>query len=482
MTRRLRILAAITIFATVALVAAGPAASRRPSALAADPPPANDNFRNSISTNVGAQSPRATFVATTENATLEAGEPRPCGNIGATVWYQFSLSSRSKIAIDTAGSDFDTVLAVYDAPADLYPSPPGTLTPAQCNDNYIGLQSRLDVVVEAWTPYWLQVGGASGATGSLMLNIACDPACAPENDDIAQATYPGLPNREIVHTDAATTEPGEPSPCGQIGRTVWYVVWAPATSTIAVDATGSDYQTVVAAYTGTEDPAGFLPVRNVACSPKRIEFAVTAGTAYLVQVGGRDGAAGELHVTFDCAPTPCPPPGDSKADAQLLGGDTILEVDTSGATVEPGEPLNCGIVGATVWYHVQAAPTLRIRLSAADSDYPVAMAAYRWATLSPPGGVTFAQCGDPTQPSTMELGPDPVFLEYLVQIGSTRGRGGSLRLRAECISGGPCANGDQPAFEPTIISTEPITGGPGYRSAPIAGPDTGSGGYLPGAR
>ena len=448
--------------------------------------PENDNFSDATSAYIDARVSSTTLMTSTEHATLEAGEPSPCGNIGATVWYQVVPQTKSDITIDTAGSDFDTVLAVYGLPSEIYPSPPGTLTASQCNNDAIGRQSRLTVhTTGAYAPIYVQVGGADGATGALVLNVACDPACAPANDDIINAWGAGAPWSDMTQTDAATTEPGEPRPCGNIGRTVWYMVGMGVNATLAVDTGGSTFDTVVAVYTVNAGPSGYTPARNIGCSVSsattkaRAEFAAEANQTYLVQLGGRDGAAGELNVSIMCTPAACPPPGDSMEDAQILGGDTTLEIDTSGATVEPGETLNCGIVGATVWYHVQAAATLRIRLSAVDSNYPVAFAAYRWTTLSPPGGVAFAGCGDPAQPSTIELGPDPVFLEYLVQIGSTSGKGGALRLRAECISGGPCAHGDQ---LPTTDSPEPITDALGSGSGIIAGPDTGSGGYLPGAR
>ena len=120
-------------------------------------------------------------VRDTTAATLEQGEQRPCGDIGATVWYEFvSPPLDVALSVDTAGSDFNTVLAVYTLTA-IVPSPPGGLTLISCVDDAGGPLARLQFAAKANTTYYIQAGGAAGATGLLKIALDCTPACPPPN-------------------------------------------------------------------------------------------------------------------------------------------------------------------------------------------------------------------------------------------------------------------------------------------------------------
>ncbi|MFA5895330.1 MAG: hypothetical protein WC985_00285 [Thermoplasmata archaeon] len=125
-------------------------------------PAANNNFANQI----GITSPSSRIVTTT-GATLETGEPRPCGAIGATVWYSFTAGASGTAVIDTVGgsTNYDTVLAAYTG------SSLGGLTNKACNDDYSGLQSRISFSCTAGTTYRIQLGGYNGATGRATLDI-----------------------------------------------------------------------------------------------------------------------------------------------------------------------------------------------------------------------------------------------------------------------------------------------------------------------
>ncbi len=447
--------------------------------------PDNDNYQNLMEAHVGATEPRQTLTVSTANATLEPGEPRPCGNIGATVWFHLWTESTAKISIDTVGSDFHTVLAIYGPNPAIFPSPPGGLSAADCTD---APGSRLALDAQAFSSYWFQVGGANAATGQLTLNLACDPACPPLNDDINQAPDPILPLDEISHTEAATTEPSESRPCGNVGRTIWYEIVLAGDGNVAVDTAGSSFETVVAAYTRDVVDGNRVPVRNVGCSagasatPARLEFVASASTPYLIQVGGLNGAAGELHVSVTCEPASCPPQNDAMQNPGLLYSGLNEVVDTSGATVEAGEPRGCGDVSATVWYIIPASQGGRMRVSAADSDYPTVAAVYRFQFNGPSvSGLALLGCGTPDQPSIVDfdMAPDANYGDYVVQIGSLSGRGGTLRLRADCIRS--CATLDQPT-----PAQRPASSDAGVANSTGGGiitlPNTGSGGYLPGAR
>ena len=127
------------------------------------PPPPNDDFVDAYI----APDPREYADAQlTTGATTELSEPSPCGDIGSTVWYSFTPSSTETLTMNTFGSGFDTVLALYTGPS------VGSLALVRCNDDFGGgLQSQVRFSVAAGTTYHIQVGGFNGAGGSLTLNL-----------------------------------------------------------------------------------------------------------------------------------------------------------------------------------------------------------------------------------------------------------------------------------------------------------------------
>jgi hypothetical protein len=125
-------------------------------------PPDNDNFTAAKGVTL-----KVTSNADTDGATVEVNEPAPSCMTGAgkTVWYKFKPTINRKVVATTAGSDFDTVLAVYTGPALT------ALTQVRCNNNYgLTQTSRTKLPVVAGTTYWFQVGAAD-AGGSLVFKI-----------------------------------------------------------------------------------------------------------------------------------------------------------------------------------------------------------------------------------------------------------------------------------------------------------------------
>jgi hypothetical protein len=102
------------------------------------------------------------------NTTSEAQEPDPLRARNArTVWIAWTAPTTGQAVVDTVGSDFDTVLAVYTG---------GTLSTLNlmgANDDFRGLQSQVSFNAAAGTTYQIQVAGFSseGNVGNIVLNI-----------------------------------------------------------------------------------------------------------------------------------------------------------------------------------------------------------------------------------------------------------------------------------------------------------------------
>jgi hypothetical protein len=86
---------------------------------------------------------------------------------GFTAWWTF-VGTGGPVTIDTAGSNFDTVLGVYTGS-------PGSFTQVACVDDVsdptFSLQSRVTIDTVAGVTYYVQAGGFGGSTGRLQLVV-----------------------------------------------------------------------------------------------------------------------------------------------------------------------------------------------------------------------------------------------------------------------------------------------------------------------
>ena len=111
-----------------------------------------------------------TQIFSTAGATVDPGEPVHCGlGGGHSTWFVYQAETNGTLRIDTEGSSFDTVLAVYIGPGDSY----STLTNVAC-DNNSGSNGLTSVVLFQATQgvtYYIAVDGVGSATGTVKLHI-----------------------------------------------------------------------------------------------------------------------------------------------------------------------------------------------------------------------------------------------------------------------------------------------------------------------
>ena len=138
--------------------------------------PANDYFASRIVLSGSS----LTTGGTNAKATREAGEPRHAGNAGGrSVWWTWTAPASGTATIDTAGSNFDTLLAVYNGTS------VSALTAVAANDDAGGgtLSSKVTFSAVAGRQYQIAVDGYGGASGSiaLRLNLPATMAAASTN-------------------------------------------------------------------------------------------------------------------------------------------------------------------------------------------------------------------------------------------------------------------------------------------------------------
>lgn len=466
--------AALLLAALAALLHDVPPAPAHASQSAA--PPQNDNRASALPL-VPMMMPEVDERSTAA-ATLEPGEPRPCGNIGKTVWYAGGASEQRTFTVDTSGSSFDTVVAVYRVdPA--APSDVSRLTEVACSDHPGTAGEVVSFGVSPGGMYAVQVGGHNGAGGTLRLRADCDPAgCPPPNDGLAHAQDLSAPWTLFgafgTETHGATLEPGEPQPCGAIGKTTWYVV-AGSGVRLRFDAQ-ADFPVVTALYEGPPGATSFAQLTHVMCSTAvgptaELVWDAQPGHVYYMQAGGDNDTGGNLTINGECALSCAPPANDAMANAGYLGADSA-DTNLVGTALEPGEPQPCGPISNSIWYFV---PSLGqdVHVTATGSGgFQVVLAAY---TIDPskgplPGSLQPAGCGG----NFLDLGPVDPSMGYWLQVSGAGGVAGPVHI---AVARGEASTA---ISTPTVIPNGyPPNGFPDGRVRP---PNTGSGGYLPGAR
>src|SRR6185369_13369771 len=184
------------------------------------------------------------------------------------------------VVVDTVGSNFDTLLAVYRGTSVT------ALTAVASNDDIVSgnLQSRVTFTPVAGTTYRIAVDGYGGASGSVVLTLSQ----IPSNDNFAFCEFTGGANGSVTgSTRAATKETGEPNHAGNSGgHSIWYCWTAPDSGSVTFDTIGSNF-----------DIASNNP-------QSRVTFSVVATTMYHIAIDGRNGASGNTKLTWSLTAGP----------------------------------------------------------------------------------------------------------------------------------------------------------------------------------
>jgi hypothetical protein len=286
------------------------------------PPPNNNNFANAQTVFDCAGS----ITGTNLNATRETGEPNhsPDNNGGAhSVWFQWQSPVSGNVTFTTAGSSYDTVLAVYTGTS------VNALTVIGKNDDIPdvpgqphSVTSSVTFAASAGAVYRIAIdgynnGGSGGDMGPLKLNWNV-PSCAgptptptPENDVFASSrVIVGCIGSTTGTNIGATKESSEPShdppdtTSLSPNHTVWYQWQAPSNGSTTVTTAGSNFDTLLAVYTGNNVGAltqiAFNDDVNYAGGilTSSVTFTASAGTIYEIAVDGWGGKVGLVRLNW----------------------------------------------------------------------------------------------------------------------------------------------------------------------------------------
>jgi hypothetical protein len=320
------------------------------------PPPVNDLCANASSLSNGVT------AFNTANATSDAATQTACGNSANffnDVWYVYSSPCAGSVTMTTCGATFDTKLAVYPA------CPGGNNTAIVCNDdnNACGtnsLQSSLTFAAAAGTTYVVRLGSfTNGVTGSGNLTVT-GPSCGPPGDFCA-TPIALVGNTAAIDNTAATTDGPTETLCdasgdNQVSKDIWYRWVAPCSGSTTVDLCTATFDTKLAVYAACpSSPNTAIVCNDDACGTgglrSRVTFAAVGGTAYLIRLGGYQGASGTGTLTV--TPPVCGPSNDNCAAAVAISSYGATAFTNVAASNDGPAPTTCGTgndIGADVWY------------------------------------------------------------------------------------------------------------------------------------
>ncbi len=280
------------------------------------PAPSNDYLTNCIvleGTNIS-------VTGSNVGATNEALEPSELGlSPHKSVWWKWTAPASDRVNLSTAGSDFDTVLAVCTGSGLM-----SSLGRVMANDDTPdALTSELNFEAVQGRAYYFSVDGFAGASGNVKLTLLPSPHEArptpPENDNVVKScALSGVLVVTNGSNDGATTETGEPSHAGQNSyHSVWWKWTAPESGPVFVSAHGRSPQNpfmefwlVLGIYTMTSESslqpeASGRPVNkgnNLWTTVTR--FQAEAGRTYYLAAAGASSTSGNITLTVNAGLKP----------------------------------------------------------------------------------------------------------------------------------------------------------------------------------
>lgn len=331
------------------------------------------------------------------------------------VWYTYTMLATDDVIINTAGSDFQTIVQVYQGTC-------GSLTPVVCGSSSVRFTGA------AGQTYYIAVGGvpSSGATGHLQIVAA---GVLPSNDQYTNPIPIELGSNYVENTTYATSS-NDPAPTcgGSLTKSVWYEYTPPLATQLTISTCGSDFETGLQVF--TSDGSTLVPVAcndgtGSPCGNQAIvTFAAAAGTNYLIEVGGRDGQFGNLSLLLSA-----PPPSNDTCASPLPISEGVTYTENTTYATTNGDP---PAVSNAVWFSYTPSREGMLLLSTCGSDFDTGFQVYTGTC----GSLTNVLYADNNGPACTGVQASAEFLvspgtTYLIAAGGgMHGGSGNLNLLA----------------------------------------------------
>jgi hypothetical protein len=291
------------------------------------------------------------YASNNRFATIEPGEPIHAGvtNMGASLWWDWTPTNNAPVLVDTAGSVFSTIIAVYTGNTlQTLKQVKAVSSVPERKQSYLFFDGQKGV-----TYHIVVASPNTNNAGALKFRIAPggQPDITPPVVTITKPLNGRVFTNNIVDVQAIAIDP-EPLPSGVDKVTFW------------------------------SGPRPFGPSAEVAASggatTNTAKLALTKGrntiTVYASDVAGNSSVPVSITVTY----RPQDPPNDHFVYAwPLSGASGNFTGNNMLATKEPGEPLHANNPGGhSVWWKWQAPDHGSLLLSTDGSTFDTVMGLY----------------------------------------------------------------------------------------------------------
>ena len=304
-----------------------------------------------------------------------------------TDWYGFTVTEGTQITLNLF-SNIPSFCAIIDNPGCTIV---GAVSTGSCPSTLTACIGPGSYYVVALPSQFIDLpcGGPLGSNYTLEISsIACS-FVPPAGDDCSAPIVAALGANPFTNINAGTSFGAVT--CGFGGaaftKDVFFSFVAPATDafTFATCGSSAEFDTGIEVWDGCPDAGGFQIACNDDC-PESTAFAslvsasLTAGTTYIIRVGGFDGATGTTELLVSQG-APVGPPNDNCADATvaIVGNNAF---DTNGSTTDGPNPtdVSCGAFGTSffndVWFTFTAPTTGNFLVSLCSATWDTRLDIY----------------------------------------------------------------------------------------------------------
>ncbi len=352
-------------------------------------------------------------MGTTFGATKEVGEPghaRTDG--GASVWFEWTAPENGVFLIDTVGSSFDTALEVYTGTNYQDLKQVETAFQQYAENDDLSTDIRLQNGLMQYKQSLLSFNAVGGVTykividgvlnnrigevesGIYHLNWELTESLVPLNNNFANAELiSGLVGSAVGMNFNADTETMEADHADNTGgASIWYRWSAPVTGTATINTLGSQFDTLLAVYTGSQLNTLIVQAENDDYQPSsrqsEVVLDVTQGTTYYIAVDGfknfqSAARTGVVLLNWEVTATNPTLLYDNLASGRPVSSTIGSFVQSNvGATRETSEPLHNGNLGGkSIWIRWAAPISGQVKFSTSGSDFDTVIAVYQGSTL-----------------------------------------------------------------------------------------------------
>lgn len=262
-------------------------------------PPANDDIESAtIISELPFRKAQDTTLATvaSDDPAMSCGAPF-FETQSNTVWFQFKPTVQSGIAITTSGSEYSTVVAVWEVSG-------GALIELACDEMTNEVGYELVLMAEQGVNYWIEVAQWGFEDGGYLNFIVRDFA-PPLNDDIDAAQVLTIPGAVDIDSRLATTAADDPTPScspasgSQGSHSLWYSITPADSVNAGLTMPNTYFESGLAVYSGERGSLTELGCKSRPEFRNPLLLDMHAGQTYWLEIFSgvaEEGGQGRLQV------------------------------------------------------------------------------------------------------------------------------------------------------------------------------------------